>query len=420
MVSPPTDIAALVTGLGVALGIGLLIGLERERSKRDGHAGMATGQAGVRTFALLGLGGGLAALLGNAILYVAGLFVTCLAAVSYRATARRDPSLTTEVAMLVTLLLGMLAVVSPAVAGGAGVVVATVLANRRRLHRLARQWLSERELHDLLTLAAAAFVVMPLLPDHAIDPWGALNPRRVWMLVVAVMAIGSLGYLSLRAFGLRFGLPIAGLAGGFASSTATVAAMGERARNAPSLVGASASAAMLSNVGTIVQLAVVIGALSPDLLGYLAAPLIASGSVAVMVAIGMGWRAFSASNDRVAIGTGRPFEVMTALRFGALLASIMVLAALLRARWGPESLPWIMAISGVADVHAAAASVAQAVTTGGVDMTTAAIGVLAALVTNSCLKCAAALLKGGRAYALRVIPGIALIVLAFALALAWT
>ncbi|URL60108.1 MgtC/SapB family protein [Luteibacter flocculans] len=415
----PTDIVALATGLGVALGIGLLIGLERERSKRAKHPGGATGQAGVRTFALLALGGALAALLGNAAVYVAGFFVACLGVASYRATARSDPSLTTEVAMLVTLLLGMLALSSPAVAGGAGVVVATVLANRRRLHRLSRQWLSERELHDLLTLAAAAFVVMPLLPDHAIDPWGALNPRRVWMLVVAVMAIGSLGYLSLRAFGLRFGLPIAGLAGGFASSTATVAAMGERARSAPALVGASASAALLSNVGTVVQLAVVTGALSPALLSYLAIPLVASGSVAVVVAIGMGWRAFSVSDDRVTIGTGRPFEVMTALRFGALLAGIMLLAAILRARWGPESLPWVMAISGVADVHAAAASVAQAVTTGGVDMATAAIGVFAALVTNSCLKCAAALVKGGRSYALRVIPGIAAIVIAFALALGW-
>jgi len=400
-----------ILGLGVALGVGLLIGVERERAKGTGPRRAA---AGVRTFALLGLVGALAHMVGDIGILVAGIFVTLGMLASYRRSQVADPGLTTEVAMLVTFFLGVLAMRSMPVAAGLGVVVALVLASKSTLHRFTRQVLSTQELHDLLLLTAAAFVVLPLLPDRPVDPWDAINPRKLWLLVVAVMAVSSAGYVALRAFGSTLGLALAGLAGGFVSSIATIAAMGDRAKASPQSSASFASAGLLSNVGTIIQLTVVFAALSPELLRHAAWPLAASGVVAVGAAVVASWRAFSTSNDGHSLAGNRPFEPRRVLAFVTILAAILLLAAIARHWLGAGSLPWILAASGLADVHAAAASAAQLVTTGQVDQDRALVAVLAALATNSLMKCVVAVLRGGRHYAMRVVPGIVLMVVAFA------
>lgn len=402
-------------GFGVALAIGLLIGLERERNKRDGPM---RAQAGVRTFAILGLTGAAACIIGQGAVYVAGLFVTAVAIASYVRTNAEDPGITTEVAMLLAFLLGILSMSMPAVAGGLGVTVAVLLASKQKLHRLSNKWLSETELHDLLILAAAAFVVLPLLPDRTLDPWDAFNPRRLWFLFVAVMSIASLGYLALRALGTKLGLPIAGLASGFVSSTATIGTMAERAKEAPSLTATAASAAVISNVGTVAQLGVVIGLLSPSLLAHLAVPLLVAGGIAVVAAIPISWKSLASKQNAEALAGSRPFKMDTVLGFVALLGGIMLVSAILRSQFGNASLPWIMAISGFADVHAAAAAAAQAASTGHIDLQQASWCVLSALASNSLLKCIVALIKGSRGYALRVAPGIIAVAAGFAIALA--
>ncbi len=406
--------AATATGLGVALGAGLLIGLERERDKGDGPRRAA---AGVRTFALLALAGAVADLIGTAGVVVAGLFVTFAMLASYRRTAARDPGLTTEVAMLATFLTGILAMRMPVLAGGLGVVIAIVLASKSRLHRFSRQVLTEQELHDLLLLAGAAFVVLPLLPDRTVDPWQAINPYRLWVLVVAVMTVSSLGYVALRAFDSRLGLTVAGLAGGFVSSTATIAAMGERARASPGLAAAAASAGLMSNVATAIQLAIVLGALSPPLLQRTAAALVVAGAVAVLAALQASWRAAASPVDTRQMAGTHPFDPWSVLRFVAVLAGVMLLAAIVRDRLGDASLPWVLAASGLADVHAAAASAAQLVASSQTDLAHAVPGLIAAFAANSTLKCVVAWAKGGAAYALRLIPGTAAMLLAFAAAM---
>ena len=220
-----------VPGLAVALGIGLLVGIERERRRNTGDPSWA----GVRTFVLVALGGGLSALLGPVGLAVAGAFTTLAVLAAWGRVASRDTGMTTGFAMLVVFLCGALAQHDPVLAAGSGVVVAVVLATKSRLHEFVRHGLTEQELHDLLLLAAAATIVLPMLPDRAVDPWGALNPRRLWLLAVVVMGVNGAGYVALRSLGARWGLLLAGLAGGFASSTATTAAMGALARRDPGL-----------------------------------------------------------------------------------------------------------------------------------------------------------------------------------------
>jgi uncharacterized membrane protein (DUF4010 family) len=401
-------------GLAVALGIGLLVGVERERRKGEAAGSIA---AGVRTFTLIALAGAVAERLGGVGVAIAGGFTALAALASYRKTRVRDPGLTTEVAMLVVFLLGVLAMREVTLAASLGVAVAVLLAAKSRVHSFVSTVLTEQELHDALLLAAAAAIVLPLLPDRAIDPWGVLNLYKLWLLAVIIMTITAAGHVALRAFGARAGLLLAGLAGGFASSTATIASMGVRAKENPKLATACAGAGVVSNVSTVVQLAVISGALSPPLLRALWPPIVAAGVVIVIFALAAAW-----ATRRVDVrGTqleGRAFEPKHVLMFVTIVAAVMLLSAAMLAWLGDAALEWTLAASGIADVHAATASAAQLVAVKRIGLETAVSGVALAFASNSIMKLVMAFLTGGRAYALRLMPGIVSMVAAFGLA-AW-
>ena len=400
-------------GLAVAVGIGLLVGVERERRRaEDGH-----GVAGVRTFALIALAGALAEQVGGIGIALAGGFVALAALAAYRGSRDADPGLTTEVAMLVVFLLGVLAMRELALAAGLGVGVALLLAAKSRVHRFVQRVLTDQELHDALLLAAAAAIVLPLLPDRSLDPWQVLNLRKLWLLAVLVMAINAAGHVALRAFGPRAGLLLAGLAGGFVSSTATIGGMGARARRLPALATASASGAIASNVSTIVQIGIVVAALAPGLLVPLAWPLLSAGAVVLALAGVAAW------TSRVADGhdgvlEGRAFEPRQVLLFVAVVAAVLVGSAAMLAWLGPAALEATLAVSGLADVHAATASAAQLAATGRIAPAQAVQGIVLALATNSAMKLGVAWATGGRGFALRLLPGIVAMVLVFA-GVAW-
>src|SRR5262249_29624727 len=179
--------------LGVALGCGLLIGIERERRKGSGPARAI---AGVRTFTLASLAGAIAQALGQPLLVGAGALLVLLLAAAASLHDRRmpgrdaDPGVTTELALFVTFLLGVLAI-----AAGAAVVVALLLSAKAGLHRFSTEVLSADELHDALLLAGAALVVLPLIPSHPIDWLAGVDPRRLWGLVVLLMILQAGGYV---------------------------------------------------------------------------------------------------------------------------------------------------------------------------------------------------------------------------------
>ena len=275
-----TIIDPVLLNLAVALGIGLLIGAERERRKGSGPS---RSPAGLRTFAVTSLAGAISALVGGEMLLaVATAGVFALTAVAYWHGRSDDPGLTTEIALTATVLLGGLAMQRPALAGGIGVIIAVLLAARSRLHQFVGRILTEAELHDALIFAAATLVVLPLLPDRAMGPYGALNPRSIWLVVILVMAISAAGYVAVRVLGARFGLPLAGLAAGFISSTATIAAMGGRAAKQSDVMAGAVAGAVLSTVATIIQMALVLGTTSMATLSSLAAPLLCAGLAAVI------------------------------------------------------------------------------------------------------------------------------------------
>lgn len=408
MTTPGTD---ELLGYCVAFAVGLLIGVERERDKGDGPGRAA---AGVRTFLLVALSGAIAQRFGNVGFAVAGGFVALAALASYRGSRGTDPGLTTEVAMLVTFLLGALAMTELTLAAGLGAVVAIVLAGKSSLHRFVRDVLTERELHDGLMLVAAATVVLPLLPDRVIDPWQALNPYKLWTLVVLIMAINAAGYVALRALGPGAGLALAGFVGGFVSSTATIAAMGDRSRAAPALQAQCAAGALFSNVATAVVLTAVVAALSPPMLARLAWPLALSGAMALLVAIVARWRGSYGALDDQTVAAGRPFEPRQALLFAGIVSAILLFSAGVQRWLGDAGVTVAAGLSGFADLHAAAASVAQLNAGGMLHVADTGWPVFVALATNSCSKLLMAWLRGGRGFLLRVLPGVLLIVAAFA------
>ena len=272
----------LIIRLAAALAVGLLIGVERERSKGQGPRRAA---AGVRTFTLIALTGAISLELGGlpAFLVIAAV-IGAFAALSYLRSFRRDPGLTTEVAMVVTLLLGGLALREPQVAGALAVVVTIILAARTPVHDWIKNVLTDEEVRDGLILAAAALVILPLLPEQPVDPWGVVDLRKLWMLAVLVMAINGLGYIAVRALGAKVGLAIAGFFSGFVSSTATIGAMGARSKEHPELHRGAVAGAAASSIATVVQLAIVVGLVSMATLEALVPSLVLAGLAAIAYA----------------------------------------------------------------------------------------------------------------------------------------
>ena len=395
--------------LAVSLGIGLLIGAERERRK---GSGAKRGVAGIRTFALVALAGGVSLSIGGeTVLVAAVLAVGALAAVAYFRSRGADPGLTTEVAWLTTFLLGALAVRQPALAAGLAVVVAILLAARTGLHRFVRRILTEQELHDALLFAAAALVVLPLTPDRNVGPFGALNPRVLWKLAILVMGISASGYVALRMLGPRLGLPLSGLASGFVSSAATIGAMGQRAARQPELRRAAVAGAVLSTVATVVQMVIVLAATSRATLEAMKMPLLFAGVAAAGYGLLFAFR-LARGPGAAEVSPGRAFDLRTSVIFAATVSAVLLLSAAVNQWSGPRGLLIAVALAGFADTHAAAISASSLVAAGKTTAAEAVLPILAGFTTNAVTKAIVAATAGGRRFAMQTIPGLVLVVLA--------
>lgn len=251
----------LLTELLTAMGVGLMIGVVRERRHKPDVT-----KAGTRTHALVAMLGFVSWGFGTWPFVATLLVVGALAIVGYRTTSQSDPGQTGEVALLVTLMLAALAHQNPTLSAGLGVLAAALLYAKQASQHISRVLISERELQDALMLAAAALVVMPLAPDQPVDPWGVLQLTTLWRIVVLVMAVGMFGHIARRALGGRLGMTVAGFFSGFVSSTAVVASLGQHVRSGQSDVLSAAAAALLANLASLLLFSGVVGAASPALL----------------------------------------------------------------------------------------------------------------------------------------------------------
>lgn len=370
----------------LALAIGLLIGVERERRRADETY---SSFAGIRTFGLVGLLGGLLAHLGEMPLVAVGAgSVGLLALVAYVVNRQdEDRGVTTEVALMVTFTLGVLAQRSPATAAAAGVVVTVLLALRNSLHRAVRERVSNAELRDGLLLLVFALVVLPLAPDAGVGPYGAIHPASLVRLVVVMMVINALGHAALRLLGARLGLPITGLAGGFVSSSATIAAMSLRAKQRPEHYHGPVAGALASCVATGIQFLLIIATIDTALLRSLALPFGASVFVAAAGAAVFTRRAVQ-QGDVAEKAEQHSFRLVGALLLVAVYCGVSVLSSLLHARLGATGSVLVSAAAGFVDAHSTAGSIAAQHLARQVDTSTALIASLAALSTNSLSKVA--------------------------------
>jgi uncharacterized membrane protein (DUF4010 family) len=394
----------LLPGLAAALGLGMLIGIERERRKDEEEPEAA---AGVRTHALLALAGAVAGVLGPWALAVAGFGVVALTVASYvRTSSTGNAGLTAEIAILLTFLLGVLAMSQPLLAVSLGVAAAVLLASKQWLHRVTRELISEREMRDLLLLAASALIVLPLLPDQPIDPWDVLVPSSIGRLVVLVMAVGAAGHVALRLIGARWGLPLAGFFAGFASSTAATAGFGQRARDTPELRTAAAAAALFANLASLLLFAMVIGAGAPALLAAMRWPLLAAGVVLVAAAALGLWHAPRDAKSLPDEPQARAFRLSHALIFAAVVVGVLLLSAWLQRLFGDAGALVAATLAALAELHAAAASLAQLSSGGGMGIPHARWGMLALLAASVLSKSILAFVSGGVSYGLRVSAGL--------------
>jgi len=403
------NIDPLILNLCVALGIGLLIGGERERRK---GVGASRSPAGIRTFTFASLSGAISFIVGGVpVLAVTTAGVALLTAVAYWRTHEKDPGLTTEIALILMVLLGGLSMQDSALAAAVAVAAAILLVARMPLHYFVRERLTEDEVKDALILASATLVVLPLLPDRPLGPYSALNLHTVWLVLILVMAISAAGYVAVRIFGSRFGLPITGLVSGFISSTATIGAMGVRTAKKPNVLASAVAGAVLSTVATIIQMAAVLATTSMMAFRAMLIPLLCAGFTAIAYGAIFTLHALRQKTEDKP-NPGKAFNLSTAAFFAGTLSVILIVSAALREWFGETGAIVASSVAGFVDTHAAAVSIASLVASGKMNAADAVFPILTGLSTNTISKMILAYTSGGTSFAVRVIPGLVLVALA--------
>jgi uncharacterized membrane protein (DUF4010 family) len=360
----------------------------------------------VRTFSIAALLGALAQGIALPGLVPAGaLVVGGLAALSYARSRSTDPGLTTELALLATYLVGVLAMHTPLLGAGCGTLLAVLLAARTQLHRFATHWLREQEMHDGLMLAALALVILPLVPDEPLAWLAGMRPRPLASLVLLILLLQAAGHVALRLFGARLGLAASGFFGGFVSSTATVAAFGARARAGQVAVPLAASAGALSGCATWVQMMVMAAAISPAALALLWWPALAG--LAATLAVAALWSVRGAGDGSpVPLVERSALRLREALAVAVLLAGVALLVSQAQQWFGNAGALAGAAIAALADAHSPIASLLSLFDARRLDAPTFVQGVWIALAANTVTRLVTAFVSGGASYALRVGPAL--------------
>lgn len=395
------------TGFAIALAIGLLIGAERERRKGGGGSAVA----GIRTFALVALLGAISTSFGVAMLLLTLAALAALLAIAYARDTDSDRGLTTEVSLLLCLVLGALATHQPPLAAALAVAVTILLAAREPMHHFVRGVLTADELNNLLVLAAATLMILPLLPDRQLGPFDAINPRELWLIVILIMSIGAMAHTLLRIVGSGIGLPLAGLLSGFVSSLATIGVMGAKARELPALRGSAIAAAVLSTVATFVQMAAVLAVADMATLRVLAVPLVCGGAAAAIYGALWTWRGLRLRTADPVQGSV-VFSVKASLLLGLTIAVVLLVSAAMRMWLGERGLAIAVGFAGLADTHAAAVSVATLAAAGRIETAATAVPILIALTSNTVSKAVLAWFGGEREFARPVVSGLAVVLAA--------
>jgi uncharacterized membrane protein (DUF4010 family) len=403
--------------LALALAIGLLFGVERGWQEREGKPGSRA--AGIRTFALIGLLGGVWGLLarigGDVLLGFAAIgFASWYGFFQWReARDQKSHSATGFVAGLLVFALGAYAILGEKAAAGSAAVAATViLAERQALHGFLER-LKWVELRAALMLLVMTFVLLPVLPNRPVDPWGAINPYQLWLLTILTAGISYAGYIAVNLAGPRRGLIYAGAAGGLVSSTTVTWTFARIARHQASLE--FAAGIVTSWTVSLLRMTAIAVLLAPALIYPFGVPALAAACV-TMASASLLYRRSAVERAEADLGLTDPFDLWMILRFSVLLAGVMLAAKLLSSTVGEAGLLGLAAVSGIADVDPITLSMARTAGTG-VAVNHAAVAILVAAGTNLIAKTVLGVSFGGFRFARPLIATAVVAVAAAGLAL---
>jgi uncharacterized membrane protein (DUF4010 family) len=406
---PPETLSFLT-----ALGVGFLIGIVRERLHQPGAM-----MAGVRTHTVAALMGAVAFSLGMPVFVLVMGITGLLIGVGYYRSYATDPGMTGEVSLAMTVLLGGLSVKSSALAAALGVGVAVLLFLKKPLRKFSQELLTEYELEDALILFAAALIVLPLLPQKAIDPWGALKPFAIWKVVVIIMCTGMLGHLAIRLKGVQWGLPIASLFSGLISSTAVIMDLGHKVKQDSAMTGVACASALLSTLASLVLFALVLGASSMPLLQSVMLPLLLGGLALFLTAIVL-FKSNPLPVNFLFTSSQRAFQLKHVLMIAFSIGSISLASTWIGEIFGQPGTFFSAVVVGFAEIHAAAVSISQLVSPEGQVTSLARWGVLAILMASVVSKSTLSFISGGKAYGLKMMAALTFFVLVAGIGIAFT
>lgn len=403
---------------GIALFIGVLVGLQREHSYDAEERAERSTVAGVRTFALMSLVGCAGALAAD-VLDAPAVFATLLVvigglvAVSYHHTsASGEVGITTEVAAIVTILAGALAYWDmEALAVAVAVVTVALLSLKLELHRFAER-LTREDVLATVKFAVITAVVLPVLPDQTFGPapFDVLNPRKIWLMVVFISGISFLGYVLVKLLGSHRGIAVTGLLGGLASSTAVTLSMSARSRSTPALARAFAMATILSWSVMFARVLVEVAVVHAALLSDVWLPVVGGGVVAVTISVYWYHRGATQENEEELTVTN-PFELGPAVGFGLLYGVVLLITRAAQLYLGDTGIYLSSIASGLADVDAITLSMAELTRNGGLEFDVGATAIVLAVASNTLVKGALAVSGGSSAFRKAVLPAFSVILL---------
>jgi uncharacterized membrane protein (DUF4010 family) len=407
-----TASADLFLRFGIALAIGFMIGLQREYAFRDKKHDLLAGE---RTFALIALVGALAAMIADvfessfAFLGVL-LLVGILSAIAYFIDAwRGHVGLTTEIAILITVLIGGLCYWDYlALAAALGIITTVLLSVKIETDRLVSA-LTREDIYAALQFAVISLVILPVLPKESNlpPPFDVLSPFRIWLMVVFISGINFLGYLAIKLVGTERGIGITGLLGGLVSSTGVTLGFSERSNREHSLAKPFALAIMIAWTVMFARVLVEVGVLNLQLLRLVWIPIASAGVVGLLYCVYLHLSQRTTEKDTQEFSN--PFDLVSAIKFGLLYALILVVARSAQLYFGDTGVYISSLLSGLADVDAITISLAQLSDAGTVSMTVAAQSIVIAAIANTIAKGAIVIIGGASPLKKALLPGMLLV-----------
>ena len=398
------ELAAPVEAFATALGIGLLVGMERER--RPDSA------AGLRTFALVSMLGCLFALLsektGGPWVLIAGLVVISGAMVASNFSAKTEEQyrgFTSEAAIIVIYGLGAAVWFGYSTLAVMLAIATTILLYFKAELRRISERLTAKDINSILQFAVLSLVILPILPSADFGPYNAINPRQVWWMVVLISGLALGGYMALRIIGTRHGAAVLGIFGGLASSTATTMMFSRHAQTHGNLVRMSATVILIANVMVMIRLGLVAGVVAPHLVTQIGI-VFACGIVPGVAMSLYGWKVLNAAGDLPMPEVKNPTELRTAISFGLLYALVLLASAWLQDVAGNKGLYIVALASGRTDADASVLSAPRLFNLEKIPAGEAVIAVTLALMANLVFKIGLVISIGGSKLARHALPGL--------------